>query len=790
MEPHSGYIEKSVIIHRAESGFGFKVSGQNPVFVEHVYENGEAWKAGVRKNDRIIKVNGTLVKSYEHSSVVNMIKNCAPFVNLTLQRSTETFPVSHNSSQPCEANNGTFSASNSNLSSSSIKTHLPHPRLPTDNLNWLLDIGDDLFQDYQPINDSTQGAPQSTGVSQLIEEGSSLNTSNQSTFTSAVRPKIRQNKNQSTRDNPYYYYKSATERNSDVTNSNSANSSPSSQDPDSSKGSMSIVRSRSSGKMSTRSSSAKYKTRKLRSRLVSDFRSLTIANIQNTPSSLSTSPSSSDLSDCDDSDSIQQDLLSFKTPNSSIIGNTTIVTNSTNTPGTSQTISQNSPKLKHTTHRLEIIRELIDTEKTHTERLKHLNDLLYRPIKAEGLVPMDQLKMIFSCHKTLFKIHRKIYKLLVAAQQNVDEYHQEPLIGRALVEIFEGELGKRLEKAASSFCACQSINAELLNRITRKDTKVGEFLAQVANQQMLGRLGIKDLLASCFQRLTKYPLLLDNLLKATPTRPIGIHSKSLSDGSIALTGMNTNHDTESYSSTNNNTDESKLMLKTSAHLNSVDDNLEAQAATNSLFPTLEDEYTYERSCIKRALKQSRNILTHVNEAVKTAISHNRLRDLWKKTDKMQSLPHIDIDTQQILHEGPLTLRLSKKSFDVYVLLLTDYLVILTKEGQEKYKLKNFTSDGRPAKQFSPIFNIDKHLATRDTAIDENGFYLLCNLEKSERFYEFASRSPDERAKWKEKIHAAQQFHYSVVPDNDDTLTRYRELITLTNSNNTPNNVDL
>lgn len=861
MEPQIIYQEKSVIIHRDESGFGLRVGGQNPVFVDCVHENGAAWKAGVRKFDRIIKVNGTLVRSYDHKQVVEMIKNCTPFVNLTLHSpqtvvTNETFNVvSSGNLQSTEPNNASIlslNASNNNANNNIItnsmkvlplQQRLHHP--VSNNLNWLLDIGDDLFQDnhqkqpqqQQVIADNnlpvTSSAHQSSGVSKLIVSGPSpLVSSHSQLSTSGGKPKLRQNRNQlSTRENPYYYYKTAPEKAPEVTSCNSTTSSLLSQDQGTStKSGLAIVRSRSSSKMSTRSTTGKYKARNLRSRLVEDLRSLTITNSQTTPSSLSTSPSSSDLSDCDDQDSSHIDCLSLSASANTSASGTNIAmsnTNSTSVSSAGGSINLQAGPInpKHTTRRLEIIRELIDTEKTHTERLKHLNDLLYKPIKAEGLVPVDQLKMVFSCHKTLFKIHRQIYKILSAAQQNTSECHQEPLVGKALVEIFEGELGKRLERAASTFCACQSTNTELLNKFTRKDTKAGEFLAQVANQQMLGRLGIKDLLASCFQRLTKYPLLLDNLLKATPLGTCGIHAKSLSEGSIATSlassiintatteGLNTTNPenindsdelTPSATSVQNNT---APVTIASALVNNNNDATspsetkrhhqqhqqhQIPIATVTPVPakTLDDDYAYERLCISRALHQSRQILIRVNEAVKRAISHNKLRDIWKKTDKYLAKDHpvIDIDTQQLLHEGHLTLRLARRSFEVYVLLLTHYIIILTREGQDKYKLKHFTAD---ANQYSPIFNIDEHLATRDTATDENGFYLVYNSKSKQdaRIYEFASQSPSERARWKEKIHTAQLYNYAAVPDDDNTLNRYRELISLATSSNTPNNIE-
>lgn len=891
MEP---FPTKSVIIHRDEDGFGLRVGGQNPVFVDCVHENGAAWKAGVRKNDRIIKVNGTLVRSYDHQRVVQMIQNCTPFVNLTLH-SPGPMIVDPFSADQISVNSNVvkggaghhLSISNSNLTSGNHvvpstmqihplhqhphhhhphhphhphahlhnqRRHYTHPHSMSSNLNWLLDISDDLFQDsqqqqqqQQQNQEQQQPPPQAinheVGVSKLVVSGPNPLVSSSKLDH---KRQMQQHVN-NIGDNPYYYYKTAPEKSSETTSCNSSTTSLLSSQQEQQASSKVMVRSRSSTKMSTRSTGGKYKARNLRSRLVDDLKSLAITN-QATPASLSTSPSSSDLSDCDDVNPTRLDFMTLS-----------------NSPKSASCLpnATNIVKSKNTTRRFEIIRELVDTEKTHTEKLKQLNDLLYKPIKAENLIPPDQLKMVFSCHKTLFKIHRQIYKKLVAAQMNISEYHQEPLVGKALVEIFDGELGRRLEEAASLFCACQSTNTDVLNRITRKDTKSGEFLAQVANQQMLGRLGIKDLLASCFQRLTKYPLLLDNLLKATPHAGSSgmIHSKSLSEGAIAIcqpTGLNGNNDLG-----NNNTimtvsdegqsirgskqqeaevaeesrDDQAPRSSTTSTLNMVDppsipeqpttvndknnedepdekSNYETVTTTTPETPTsevtpttdtatttstnnasqtdcssaLSDEYAHERVCIDRALHLSRQILIHVNEAVSRAIAQSKLKEVWKKTDKNPALPVIDIETQQLLHEGSLTLRLAHRSFEVYVILLTHYLIILTREGQDKYKLKYFT-DGKSTTQFSPIFNIDEHLVTRDSATDENGFYLLSKRKDDERMYEFASQSPAERAKWKEKIHLAQLYNFAAVPNDDNTLTRYRELISLATSSNTPNNIE-
>uniref|UniRef100_A0A7N8XBM7 Rho guanine nucleotide exchange factor (GEF) 12b n=1 Tax=Mastacembelus armatus TaxID=205130 RepID=A0A7N8XBM7_9TELE len=76
-------VQRCVIIQRDENGFGLTVSGDNPVFVQLVKEDGAAMRAGVQTGDRIIKVNGTLVTHSNHIEVVKLIKS-GSYVALTV----------------------------------------------------------------------------------------------------------------------------------------------------------------------------------------------------------------------------------------------------------------------------------------------------------------------------------------------------------------------------------------------------------------------------------------------------------------------------------------------------------------------------------------------------------------------------------------------------------------------------------------------------------------------------------------------------------------------------------
>lgn len=80
----TGLVQRCVIIQKDDNGFGLTVSGDNPVFVQSVKEDGAAMRAGVQTGDRIIKVNGTLVTHSNHLEVVKLIKS-GSYVALTVQ---------------------------------------------------------------------------------------------------------------------------------------------------------------------------------------------------------------------------------------------------------------------------------------------------------------------------------------------------------------------------------------------------------------------------------------------------------------------------------------------------------------------------------------------------------------------------------------------------------------------------------------------------------------------------------------------------------------------------------
>ncbi|GFG29830.1 hypothetical protein Cfor_00248, partial [Coptotermes formosanus] len=84
VQPHHIQVV-TVIVQKDENGYGMKVSGDKPVYVQSVKEGGAAERAGLHSDDKIIKVNGVNVMQSTHTEVVGLIKASTQVV-LTVQQ--------------------------------------------------------------------------------------------------------------------------------------------------------------------------------------------------------------------------------------------------------------------------------------------------------------------------------------------------------------------------------------------------------------------------------------------------------------------------------------------------------------------------------------------------------------------------------------------------------------------------------------------------------------------------------------------------------------------------------
>ena len=176
--------------------------------------------------------------------------------------------------------------------------------------------------------------------------------------------------------------------------------------------------------------------------------------------------------------------------------------------------------------------------------LKILHRLFHYPIRQQQLLPQDITNKLFANLEVMLEIHEAFNTALKNKRK------ESPLVGdigpvlldtvsvnfmaescklcwvafccwtetfMSLLSLqFDGEKGVTFKEAASYFCAKQQIGLELLKERRKKDSKFQSFLLEAESHPVCRRLLLNDMIPMAMQRLTKYPLLFDNLCNCTP----------------------------------------------------------------------------------------------------------------------------------------------------------------------------------------------------------------------------------------------------------------------------------
>lgn len=137
-----------------------------------------------------------------------------------------------------------------------------------------------------------------------------------------------------------------------------------------------------------------------------------------------------------------------------------------------------------------------------------------RPLQESGVLNGDHLNLLFPPSLLILKdLHGSFEQQL--KQRRVEHGPLIGNIGDLLLSMFDGQSGDDLRENAAQFCARQQIALEALKEKRRKDEQLQRLLTKAESHKACRRLQLKDLLPTALQRLTKYPLLFESLVKIT-----------------------------------------------------------------------------------------------------------------------------------------------------------------------------------------------------------------------------------------------------------------------------------
>uniref|UniRef100_A0A8C8H8W9 Rho guanine nucleotide exchange factor 11 n=1 Tax=Oncorhynchus tshawytscha TaxID=74940 RepID=A0A8C8H8W9_ONCTS len=326
-----------------------------------------------------------------------------------------------------------------------------------------------------------------------------------------------------------------------------------------------------------------------------------------------------------------------------------------------------------------VIYELLTTEASHLRTLRVLDQVFFQKMRC--VLSSEELACIFPNLPQVYELHASLCEAMKKRRES-------PIvqgIGDIMLARFEGVAGEEFQEQASHLCSQQSQALELIKNKQRKDPRFAHIIQECEASPHCRRLQLKDLLVSETQRLTKYPLLLDNILKHT------------------------------------------------------------EAGSTDLPP------------LQQAQACCRGILQAVNEVVRETEHRQRLNQYQRRLDPTPQFKSLDLTSKRMIHEGPLTWKVSKdKTLEIQALLLSDLLVLLQRGPDDRLLLRcpsrflggGGGGSGDTKASFSPVIQLDS-LLVRSVATDNKALYVISTTEQ--QIYELVAGTSSEKNIWKDQL---------------------------------------
>uniref|UniRef100_A0A8C1Y2K3 Rho guanine nucleotide exchange factor (GEF) 12b n=1 Tax=Cyprinus carpio TaxID=7962 RepID=A0A8C1Y2K3_CYPCA len=336
--------------------------------------------------------------------------------------------------------------------------------------------------------------------------------------------------------------------------------------------------------------------------------------------------------------------------------------------------------------RQEVINELFYTERAHVRMMKVLENLFYQPLIREAILPPADIKNIFSNLEEIVQLHLSLTEQMTAVRKK-NETALIDSIGDDLLSWFSGEEEAKIKRAAGMYCSNQPFALELIKSKQKKDQRFTSFIQEAESNRHCRRLQLKDIIPVETQRLTKYPLLLENIAKYT-------------------------EDPEERSKVKQ---AGECCRKILTHVNQ-----EVKEAENK--QRLED---YQRRLDLSSLKQSENPM-------------------------IAEFKNLDLTKRKMVHEGPLSWKVNKdKTIELYTLLLEDILVLLQRQDEKlilKCHSKNLAGTAETKHIFSPIIKLST-VMVRSVATDNRSFFVISMSDNGAQIYELMAQTVSEQKTW-------------------------------------------
>uniref|UniRef100_A0A3P9LK15 Rho guanine nucleotide exchange factor 12 n=1 Tax=Oryzias latipes TaxID=8090 RepID=A0A3P9LK15_ORYLA len=344
----------------------------------------------------------------------------------------------------------------------------------------------------------------------------------------------------------------------------------------------------------------------------------------------------------------------------------------------------------HEIKRQEVIHELFYTERAHVRMLRVLDNVFYQKLSKDAILPLADIKSIFTNLGEVLQLHASILEQMATVRKR-NESSAIDQIGDDLLSWFSGAEEEKIKQAVGTFCSNQPFALEIIKNKQKKDSKFTSFIQEAESNRLCRRLQLKDIIPVEVLRLTKYPLLLDNIVKYTDNAVEKEKAKQAADSCR------------------------KILIHVNQAVKESEDKQK-----------LED---YQRRLDLSSLKQTDN-------------------------PTILELKNLDLTKKTMVHEGPLLWKVNKdKTIELFTLLLEDILVLLQKQDERlilKCHSKNLPGTTDNKQIFSPIIKLNTVLV-RSVATDLKSFFVLSMSDNVAQIYELMAPTVTDQKTWQSLI---------------------------------------
>ncbi|KAM8996438.1 LOW QUALITY PROTEIN: rho guanine nucleotide exchange factor 2-like [Ara ararauna] len=168
--------------------------------------------------------------------------------------------------------------------------------------------------------------------------------------------------------------------------------------------------------------------------------------------------------------------------------------------------------------RQDVIYELIQTEIHHVRTLKIMGAVLRKAMLEELQLDPASVHRIFPCVDKLSQIHERfLAQLLEQRRESLAQDSNKNFVinrlGDILVNQFSGNSAEQLRKAYSEFCSKHTKAMKEYKDLLARDKRFQQFIRRMARCALLRRHGVPECILLVTQRITKYPVLIERILK-------------------------------------------------------------------------------------------------------------------------------------------------------------------------------------------------------------------------------------------------------------------------------------